>query len=70
MSMMFSSRERNRSSVPDGGFREGFMAVSPSLRTENHATARKGIPFRKLQGFEAETAESCKNDYFKTTGRD
>ena len=45
MSMMFSSRERNRSSVPDGGFREGFMAVSPSLqRTENHATARKGIP--------------------------
>ena len=70
-SMMFSSRERNRSSIPDGALRDGFMTGSDPHRSEpeNHVPEPKEIPkilFLNLQAFQAKSPKSCRTSYFKT----
>ncbi len=67
--MMFSNRERNRSSIPDDTLRDGFITVlqSQSTGAENHVPQRKGIPkinYFKSQAFQAQNPFSCKSDYF------
>jgi len=70
---MFSSRERNRSSVPDNNtLRDVFIGASPPLQeTENDALTQKGIslkPFPILQSCEDGRPELCKIDYFSPKG--
>jgi hypothetical protein len=70
--MMFSSRERNRSSVPDSTVRGGFMTDSDPHRSEpeNHVRKLREIPkilFLNLQAFQAKSPKPCKLDYFKTS---